>query len=85
MARGEGRVNTPGSRSRALLVFMTWADQRRRLAFAAGRVRRLALRFMLLNLAMRGEGTPRRHAPGGEPDAATHCQVGTIGYVSRMV
>jgi len=28
MARGELCVNTPGSRSSALLLFITWADQR---------------------------------------------------------
>jgi hypothetical protein len=49
IARGERCLKTPGSRSRALLVFMTRADQRRRFprpCLLADRRVRLALAFM---------------------------------------
>lgn len=48
MARGERRVKTPLSRSRASLVFMTRADQRCGLALAGGRLCRPVLRLLLL-------------------------------------
>jgi hypothetical protein len=75
MARGERRVKTPVSRSSALLVLITWADQRCGLALAGGRLCRLVLRLLVLM----ADPLAARHR---------HCHalpIGAIGCTSRMV